>query len=110
MFLPRTLTTPLPRKIGVANGWPVTVSTIRNQIAIAVAPMKPVITPSRRKLCGRSAIGSSDLVRFHSFGENTQRPGIFQGDRIFRVLDWHRSRHLSLSSASSEIDVNSFNG
>src|SRR5712675_1686935 len=78
MFLPRTLTTPLPRKIGVAKGWPAMVSTIRNQTAIAVAPMIPVITPSRRKLCGRSAIGSSDTCDSAPCGENTQPPGIFQ--------------------------------
>jgi hypothetical protein len=54
------------------------VSTIRNQTAIAVAPMKPVITPSRRKLCGRSAIGSSDAFDSGPCGKNTQPPGIFQ--------------------------------
>jgi hypothetical protein len=66
--------------------------------------MKPVITPSRRKLCGRSAIGSSYLVRFHSCGENTQPRGIFQararacvppehGEKFLEIVIWHRSRH-----------------
>src|SRR6266705_427847 len=54
------------------------VSTMRNHKAIAVAPMHPVITPSRKKLCGRSAIGvlscSSMLVVFL---ENTQPVDIY---------------------------------
>src|SRR5712664_3412530 len=64
------------------------VSTMRNHAAIAVAPMKPVITPSRRKLCGRSAIGvlCCNGVQV-SLGENTQTQGIFQANSALSSQD-----------------------
>src|SRR5215211_2330498 len=45
------LMSPRPRRSGVKNGWLATRSTIANHTAIAVAPRKPAITPSRTELC-----------------------------------------------------------
>src|SRR5712671_164496 len=53
------------------------VSTTRNQIAIAVAPMKPVIMPSRRKLWGRSAI---DVL---ASNECKSRSGKIRNHRVY---------------------------
>src|SRR5438105_14366830 len=105
MFLPSMLTTPLPRKIGVAKGCPAMVSTMRNHSAMEVAPMKPVITPSRRKLCGRSAIDSSNgYVRLYC-GKIPNR-GIYskrnsRHHNSTHLAPWHLSRHVVRSSLHS---------
>src|SRR5437763_1903655 len=40
--------TALPSMAGVKSGWPLMVSTTRNQMATEAAPMQPAMKPSRR--------------------------------------------------------------
>src|SRR5688500_2479111 len=102
MFLPSTLTRPRPRKAGVYRAWPAIRSTMKNQIAIAVAPMKPVSTPSRKKLCCRSAMFAPLRSRGCSFAEDTFPSGIFQAERARSALSRKPDPTVDVRSQNSQ--------